>query len=319
MPAAHAAEAASATELTTNVISWPQLEAATQSVASTTQRELAKVDFLLEQARAGRLLDATAIDAAVVDGIATVWEKGNVVDNVRVDTLRKPDGEEIEQDVAIQTHPADATAEDSAASSTNLGLETLESFSGATWLSGYCTTTGQADHKNKLTSCYQKYRLSTSTSTRDYFYYNRWATAVGEDISWAPDYQTTRVDVRSRPWTGGTGAGSGVASLTNYWPKAAQNNCSTHSFTVSYGAFSGTVPIQDCEELTPSPDATVKSMRILYDQGSVFNGRVHGADMSLIYATFKGSNPSYADYSYAKFCRNTYADCTGIARADSGW
>jgi hypothetical protein len=60
-------------------------------------------------------------------------------------------------------------------------------------------------------------------------------------------------------------------------------------------------------------------MAILYDQGSVFSGRVHGADMSLIYATFKGSNPAYADYSYAKFCRSTYANCTGIARADSGW
>jgi hypothetical protein len=268
--------------------------------------------FLSAQARSGRLLDASNIKAAVVDGVSTVWESGLSLDSVQVDSVDDGGTEPAAQGVTVQAHALrDVVAESIAPS---LGMENLIDRTGGNFLGGYCTTT--TVNSNKLTSCFQKFKAAITTS-RDYYYYNRFATAEGHQISFGFDYSPTKIDVRSRPWSGT--AGAGVAALADYWPRAGVKSCDDHSITISYGSLSGEMPIQDCDEVNPSPDATQKAMVVIYDQGSVFSGRVHGTDMSFVYSTFKGMNPAYADYTYAKFCRGSYANCDGVLRKDSGW
>lgn len=111
-----------------------------------------------------------------------------------------------------------------------------------------------------------------------------------------------------------------MKQLNNYWPRAGQKLCtSSGEVGFEWQGFSASIPIQDCKEVTPSPDATARSMGVIYDQGAIFDGRAHGTEFGMVYATSKGTNPSMADYNYSKYCRGTYANCDGVLRKDSGW
>jgi hypothetical protein len=264
--------------------------------------------------RSGRLVDTASLHVAVLAGIQAVWEDGVALKQVTVDTVRASASNDVDAEVlGVEAYSDRHTTATGAA--TSLGLAGALGVANATFQGGYCTTT-KSKIGNKLTSCFQKYRLKARTKTRDFYYYNRYATAEGRAYRLASDYSPTRIDVRSHPWSG---YGRQVAALVNYWPKAGVKDCKDHSVTVGYASFSAEMPIQDCKEVNPSPDATAKSMRVLYDQGAVFGGRVHGTDMSLVYSTPRGKNPPYADYTAAKYCRKTYNNCDGVSRKDPGW
>ena len=314
-----------------SVVTLPNavLEAASVDPATATERDSAADDFVAEQARSGKLVDAAETNAAVVDGVATVWEDGVDLTSVTVTTAAETDSNDVVAQGFEVIGSADPSTEDTSDEgdtivgdelaaddgvATGLGLSGLASPKGGKFLSGYCSTTSKFG--DKLTSCYEKYKIKTSTSTRDYYYYGRWATAVGdENCALCFDAIPTRIDIRSRPWSGS--AGAGFAALVDYWPRAGVKSCNDHTIEISVKDFSGKIPIQDCEEINPDPGTT--SMRVIYDQGKVFSGRTRGVDMGFAYSTLKGKNPQLADYSYAKFCTGTYANCDGVARQDSGW
>jgi hypothetical protein len=314
-----------------SVVTLPNtvLEAAADDPATATQRDAATDEFVAEQARSGKLVDAAETNASVVDGVATVWEDGVDLTSVKVTTAAETDSADVVAQNFEVIGSADPSAEDISDEggatvddevaaddgvATGLGLSGLASPKGGKFLSGYCTTTSK--YGDKLTSCYEKYKINTSTKTRDYYYYGRWATAVGdENCALCFDAIPTRIDIRSRPWSGSPGAG--FAALVDYWPRAGVKSCNDHTIEISVKDFSGKIPIQDCDEINPVPVNT--SMRVIYDQGKVFSGRTRGVDMGFAYSTSKGKNPQLADYSYAKFCTGTYANCDGVARQDSGW
>ncbi|MFG1995014.1 hypothetical protein ACGFJ7_34070 [Actinoplanes sp. NPDC048988] len=312
--------------VTESVVTLPNavLKAATNDPATATERDAAADAFVAEQAQSGKLVDAAETNASVVNGVATVWEDGVDLTSVKVTTAATTGSNDVVAqgfEVIGTADPSDedisnkgdevVIADDRVAS--GLGLSGLASPKGGTFLKGNCTTT--AAKGNKLTSCYEKYKLKTSTSTRDYYYYGRWGTAVGKDCRLCLDPKPTRIDLRSKTWSGSQGAGFGA--LVAYWPKAGVKNCTDHTIEISILSFGGKIPIQDCDEINPDPGNT--SMRVIYDQGATFGGRTHGVDMGFAYSTFKGKNPQLADYSYAKFCTGTYANCDGVARQDSGW
>jgi hypothetical protein len=311
--------------VTESVLTLPDtvLEAATDDPTTATERDAASAEFTAEQAQMGKLVDAAETNASVVDGVATVWENGVDLTSVTVTTAAETDSKDVVAQAFEVIGAADPSTENvpnpgdevlitDEQAATGLGMSGLASASGGTFVSGYCTTTSRND--NKLTSCFEKYKIKASTSTRDHYYYGRWATAVGKDCKpYCLDHKPTRIDVRSRPWSGD----QGFAATAGYWPKSGVQNCKDRSIEISILGFGGKIPIQDCTEINPDPGSN--SMRVIYDQGAMFGGRVHGVDMGWAYSTFKGKNPRMADYSYAKFCKGTYATCDAVSRQDSGW
>ena len=299
------------------------LEAATDDPATAAERDAASDEFTAEQAQSGKLVDAAETNASVVDGVATVWEDGVDLTSVTVTTAAETDSNDVvaqgfevigtaDPSTEIIPNTGDEVVITDEEAATGLGMSGLASAKGGTFVQSYCTTTSK--NSNKLTSCFEKYKLKTSTSTRDYYYYGRWGTAVGKDCTPAClDHKPTRIDLQSRPWSGS----QGFAAVAGYWPKSGVKHCDDHTIEISILGFGGKMPIQDCDEITPDPGNT--SMRVIYDQGKLFSGRAHGVDMGFAYSTFKGKNPSLADYSYAKFCKGSYANCEGVARQDSGW
>jgi hypothetical protein len=279
------------------------------------ERGRAVDSYVRDQMRSGRLVDGADVRSAVVDGVSVVWDSPVTVDKVDVETAS--DGSSagpVAEGLGTQGWVADEPDVLDGVSR-GVGLTAVAGVRGGSRTSGYCVTT-RSSTGNSLTSCYEKYRLTYATSTRDFYYYNRWATATGTTANLV-NWTTTRIDIRSRPWSG---QANQVATLNDYWPRAGQNLCTASgSLGYSFQGFSASVPIQDCEDITPTPDATAKSMTVIYDQGAVFSGRSHGTEFGLTYATFKGKNPAYADYNYAKYCRGTYLNCDGVLRKDNGW
>lgn len=192
---------------------------------------------------------------------------------------------------------------------------------GGTRVSGYCTTTTL--RKDQLTSCFAKYRASYSTRSYDYYYYyERWATATGRPATTSVGaYRPAIIDIRSRPWRNSTAA-TRTRQLNDYWPRGGSTGCrDIGSAGYSAAGMSMTVPLQDCEETTPIPNATSKTMGVIFDQGRwVQSGRSRTASFGMTVAMDKGYVANMADYSYAKFCLGyVCVDQNGVKRVDSGW
>ncbi len=292
------------------VVSGSRLAALSTSAATRGTREAAARRYVAEQARLGRLVDLTTTKSAVVDDATVVWDAAIALDDVTIETaaVDAPTDAGVDQAVRVTSHQApEARGSAVADLGTGAGLGAPSSYSGGTYLGGNCvstTTTG-----GTATNCWQKYKIAQSTSTRDQFYYGRWATATATG-----GYTPTLIDLRSRPWAGSTA----VASLADYWPRAGQKLCtSSGSIGFSSSGFSVTVPIQDCTEVSPAPNGT--EMGVRYDQGAIFSGTSHGTEFGMVVNAFKGRVPSMADYTYVKFCYHTYASCAGNLRKDSGW
>lgn len=314
---ASAAEPAGPSVTSINVTA-AELRAAAQNPVTRVARERARDAYVSAQSRAGRLVDEVATSAAVVDGLSTVWERGVTVANLQVRSARMPgETEPLAEDFLVESGGDPVAAAASAESSAvGVGLSGAYGVSYGNRLAGSCITTTSGTG-NKLTNCYEKYAVTRDgNATYNYFFYNRWATAEGKDISFGLDYTPTRIDIRSRPWAG---YGGRTDQLNDYRPRAGSSYCSTQSWSIGIASFSATVPIQNCEETNPIIDATARSAGVIYDQGAVFSGRVRGTDFSMIVAADGGETPVLADYNYAKYCRGTYATCDGVLRKDSGW
>ncbi|MFF2622578.1 hypothetical protein [Oerskovia jenensis] len=319
-PASAAEQTPSLPSEDAGAVTLTAIDAATIATAAdapiTSDEAQAVNDHLASQANAGRLLDAGDVTSADVGDATIVWEHGVAIESLEVAT-EIGEGGAVDQEVALVT-TANPDAEGSAASSTGLGLAAAGRYSGAAFKGGDCYTTFTTlpnAKNNKVTGCWEKFKIDQSTPTRDYWYYGRWATANGgTGASTKPAY----IDIRARPWAGSTA----VAGLVNYWPKNGNTICSGGSSTsFGYAGFSATIPVQQCSEITPIPNATKKEMGVIYDQGWSYSGVTRGADFGMAVSTFKGAVPSFADYNYVKFC-NASAGCAnahGNLRKDAGW
>jgi len=266
--------------------------------------------FILDQARQGNPIDSASLNSAEVDGAVVVWEDGVDVTAVDTATTQAESGPTVE--MAVESVPAPETT-GAKVSGNGLGVEAMTGRSGGSWDGGYCTTTVVSSQT--LTQCFERLEIiNDGTSTRRTFFYNRWATATGDEVDWASDWKPRKIDIQSRPWAGKRGD---FATLLNYWPKASQNTCSTNSFSVSVGNFGATIPVWNCEGITPEPNATDIKMGVIWSGGAVFDQRSEGADFAMSMTTFNKAAPM-GDYGYAKFCKGTDANCEGVLRKD-GW
>ena len=292
----------------TQVIDFATLNAA--AGVSTQADQSSRNAYTESQARSGRLVDAAATRTATVGDTTVTWDAALVLDSVVVDTLYGETSAEPQgQGVAIVTAGEQANVTSGTAPlSAGAGLSAGQNAAGGNYINGSCastTTTG-----GTATSCFEKYKLKQNSSTRDHFYYGRWATATGASNAWTP----TQIDIRSRPHKNNTS----IATMSNYWPKAGQNVCAGGgTFGFSASGFSISIPIQQCSDLTPIPNGT--TMGVIYDQGAIYNGRSKGTDFGMVVDTFKNKTAYLADYTYVKFCGATYLSCDGNLRKDSTW
>lgn len=280
-------------------------------------------DFLDSQARQGRLVDAGSVRSAKIRNHEFVWEAGaqpksakyalsystEVKDSKKgaFDQVVEMAFESEEQEVTKPGKPTPPTK--------GLGMLSA-SYSGGTRLTSGCQT--WTVDSNKVTACYQKFKpTSDGSSTRDYYAYNRWATAEGKQISFGTDFQVVKIDIRSRPRAG---YGSRIVGLTDYFPHDSSQLCNEgSSVNLGVGSLSLSVGLTNCGDKSPIVDANSKTMGLIYDDGFIFGGRVKGADFEMeVSAPQGGATPLFGDYNYAKFCRDTLLNCTGVLGKD-GW
>jgi hypothetical protein len=312
--------------LTTKDISSTAIQAAPASPTAIVDTDA----FVLEQAQAGRSVDASAVTTASISGLTLVYEAGQTVSNVTVDTVTDPgdsetsgeaygvtasDPEDIVDLPTVPTPPCKDPATcptppfDPAAPAFTNGVGLAASVNGATQQAGKCNTLKGS--RGNLTSCWARYKVSDSNKKADYYFYDRWATANGKALT-GPDNIAVKIDLRSQAYANITG-------IADYAPRTAIKTCTqAGSVGLSYGALSVDMPLSECEEVTPYPDTTLKKMRTVYDQGAIFSGRTHGLEMGVVYITAAGKVSSANHYSYARFCRVTYASCGKLDETPRG-
>lgn len=266
--------------------------------------------FLVEQARAGNPIDSENVQSAEVDDALVIWEDG--VDVTRVQTA-ETSGTDDALEMSTEIAPGEESV-DSGVADSGLGLDNVINRNGGSPNGGYCTTTIVSEQN--LTQCFERFRIIYDNNPDRYtYFYNRWATAIGEDnptnlFDWKP----RKIDIRSRPWAGKR---ADFATLLNYWPRATTNSCATNSFSVGVKDFSATVPVWNCEGVTPVVNATSITAGAIWDGGYAFDQRSEGVDFAMAFTTFNKPAPM-GDYGYAKFCKSTDATCEGVLRKD-GW
>ena len=190
------------------------------------------------------------------------------------------------------------------------------SFSGGTRQANYCQT--WTVNGSNVTGCVEKFKPSNDGSTtRDYYAYNRWGTAQGKAVSFGLDYKVTKFDMRSRPRAG---YASRTVGMNDYFPNDASQLCAEGgSVSVGVGSLSVSIGLTNCSEKYPVPNATTKTMGLVYDAGAVFESRTKGVDYEQEVFGWQGSaSPSLGFYNYGKFCQGTYLTCSGTTGLD-GW
>jgi len=282
--------------------------------------QAARQEHLQSQARSGRLVDARNVHAAVLsDGkAAATWERGTQVDELRLGRLTTDPTSAVSDvlELAMLTSEDPEGASD-AAGAHGAGMSGALSYSGGTRLSSTCQTWSYSS--SKITGCYQMFKPTNDGSgTRDYYAYNRWATAEGRVIDWGTDFYPVIVDARSRPYAG---YASRTVGLTDYFPKSSSQLCNEGtSVNLGVGSLAFSIGLTNCGDKLPIVDATSRTMGLRYDDGFVFGGpRVKGVDFEMEVWNHQGAaRPILGDYNYAKFCKDTLANCTATI-GKVGW
>ena len=300
-------------------VSKAELVAASANSKDAASRAEAKSAYLDQQARSGRLVDGQHIKSAVVKGATVVWDDGVNVDGLTFAPMSGADGNVDGQELILESSPNVSAATGGSTSTTGLGLDVTSGLRGGTRVSGSCVTT--TVNGDDATTCFAKYKATYVSTSYNYYYYERWATGVARPATtWAIAYTPAIIDIRSRPWAGSSAA-THTKQLNDYWPRGGSVGC-TQSGSVGYSAagVSMTVPLQDCNTTTPIPDATSKTMGVIYDQGSFGSGQSKSAEFGMTVALDKGYVANMADYTYMKFCRPYLCqNQSGNLRKDAGW
>lgn len=271
--------------------------------------------YVQAQAQEGRLLDASAVAVAEIGGGTATWERGSTIVELRSSRYATREGS-VNGAMAELAILAD---EDSAATSgagavSGMGLG-IAQYSGGTRLSSYCQT--WTVNGSSVTACQQKFKPNDDqSSSRDYYLYNRYGTAVGDDAvptDWKPIY----FDMRSRPRAGTTT----TKGMSGYFPSDSTQLCNEgSSVQLGEGSLSLTIPLTPCADKYPIPNATTKTMGLIYESGPIFpSSRSKGLDYEQEVWVYQGeAAPNLGFYNYAKFCYLTVLTCSGTKGLD-GW
>lgn len=205
----------------------------------------------------------------------------------------------------------DAPSATGAISGMGLGIA---QYTGGTRLSSYCQT--WTVNGSSVTACQQKFKPDNDgSSTRDYYLYNRYGTALGDDAI-PTDWKVVTFDMRSRPRAGT----STTKGMSGYFPSDSQQLCNEgSSVQIGVGSLSLTIPLTPCGNKYPIPNATTMTMGLIYDSGPIFGDRAKGLDYEQEVWAYQGAAaPNLGFYNYAKFCYLTFLTCSGTKGLD-GW
>lgn len=317
-----ASHEAKPTVVESGAFSAQAIRAAARDIHASARSDQAIGQHVAAQARAGRLVDAKNVHAAILGSGVLTWETGAVPQDARfnraISSDVRPEYAGTEGEVLELAYEA---AEDPTAKALLpagvLGVGMLgAAYSGGTRLSSTCQTWIVSNRS--ITGCYQKFKPTTDgSSTRDYYAYNRWATATGEQLfpfnAW-PVY----MDIRSRPYVGYE---SRTVGMTDYFPIDGTQLCNEgSSVDVTLGSLKLGIGLTNCADKYPIPNATTKTMGMIYDDGFIFGGPLSkGLDFEMeVFNWQNGAVPILADYNYAKFCTGTLLSCTGTL-GKNGW
>lgn len=263
------------------------------------------------QAREGRLVDSLNVNAAMLDGGELAWEDGSVVEEARFLLSTSTD---------VATEATVATAEilelDFRASMDADMIDAPQgrplvgpgmghaSHTGGTLVTDNCQTWSVDELEDlKITGCYQLFKPNIDNSaSRDYYAYNRWATATGTPV-FGPDWVPAIVEIRSRPH----GAYRyRVKGMSSYFPQSSSELCSQgSSLNISVGSLGLNIPLTSCADKTPFPDASQHMMGVRYDAGYFLLGDPISMSVEfemVVWANQDGPRPVMGDYNHAKFC-----------------
>lgn len=298
--------------ISSDVFDAATVEAAKLSTSGGAKRAAIR-EYVAGQAQQGRLIDASIVSVAEIAGGTVTWEKGARITELRVaryDTL-EGDVRGAMSELAILADE-DATGVESA-SVAGMGLGAA-SYSGGTRLASYCQT--WTVDGNSVTACVQKFKPThDGSSYRDYYVYNRYGTASGA-TGFLFDWKPTYFDMRSRPRAGTTT----TKGMSGYFPSDSTQLCNEGANVgLEVGSLSLKVPLTACGNKYPVPNATTKTMGLVYDTGLFFGDRVKGLDYEQEVWAYQGAAaPNLGFYNYAKFCWSTYLTCSGTMGKD-GW
>ncbi|WP_345711348.1 hypothetical protein [Kineococcus glutinatus] len=281
---------------------------------------------LREQARAGRLIDAKNVSVAILDSnVSVAWERGRNVEKVTFTALTADDAPDADMagfDIGMLTGE-DPESSGVSANAYGAGMNQATWDNGQySYKSGDCQTAyarRSGTLVGKVNGCYQKVKPTNDyNGSYDEFSYNRYATATAEQLSWTEDYVPVAMDIGSRPHRDHL---SRTIGLTNYFPHTPEHLCNEGAeVSVTAGAFSATVPLRNCADKWPTPDAANSYMGARYDQGAIFGGRSAGLDFVMNPKGRQGgAYPILADWDSARFCVGTYSGCADWAIVNPGW
>ena len=303
------------------VIKADEIKAAAKGMGQGAATDAVIHGHVASQAREGRLVDSKNVKAAAFDDSTLTWEAGSLVDEARYEksTSKSKDGaveDQVLELAFVAAEDADAPADGGPVSALSGAGMTGASWSGGTRLTSACQTwTVQG---RSMTGCYQKFKpTNDQSSSRDYYAYNRWGTATGQSafpFNWWPVY----VDIRSRPWVG---YGGRIVGMTNYFPNDGAQLCNEgSSVNLTIGSLALGIGLRNCADKYPIPNATTRTMGLIYDDGFIFGGPLSkGVDFEMeVFNWQGGATPIFGDYNYAKFCSGLLTNCTGTL-GKNGW
>lgn len=286
-----------------------------------TARDAAIGRHVSEQARSGRLLDRKNVHAAAALGGEVTWESGSVVEEIRVDkgfvTGKKGRAETMDLGLvtAERTDPGVQTA---GVTGAGMGKATVLGGLSAYWSDcAEWTVSG-----NKITSCWEKMKPERDYSTtRDYYAYNRYGTALGKINDNNTDWYVSDFSMRSRPRVGYEYRTDG---MNGYFPISSSELCNElGSTSLSVGNLSFSIPVRDCDERYPDINIGDISMGVVFDGGYYISERVQGIDYEQeVYTGHGDASPMLGYYNYGRFCwtpflsQNSYCSTTA---GNDGW
>lgn len=278
------------------------------------EKQAAVSTYVQAQAQDGRLLDASAVSVAKIGGGTATWEQGSTIVELRSTRWATREGSVkggMAELAILADEDSDATAGTGAVAGMGLGIAT---YSGGTRLASYCQT--WTVNGSSVTACQQKFKPnSDGSTTRDYYLYNRYGTAVGDDAI-PTDWKVVNFDMRSRPRAGTTT----TKGMSGYFPSDSTQLCNEgSSVSLGVGTLQLTIPLTPCGNKYPIPNATTMTMGLIYDSGPIFGDRTKGLDYEQEVWAYQGAAaPNLGFYNYAKFCYLTFATCSGTKGVD-GW
>lgn len=312
MAGAQVDEGGDPSELVTRMESVPG--SAFRQTGNAKARDNAAREFLNESARQGRLLDRRSVRSAVSPAHGSLaWDGNEIVDEVRIVTGTDPNSGEVgARALGMKVgHGPDDGAYGAANVAQGLGMSALSQVTNGDRRGGHCSTYTHEDG-HKMTSCWEKWKLVESSTTRDNWVYNRWGTALARGDGFWHNYTVKELTLRSRPWSGTKGR---VAALVDYWPSAPGQQCAQGaSVGIGVGVFSATLPFNSCDGTDTFANANTFELSSTWE-GS--NGTSAGNNAAIALQTWAGKELVMADYTWATFGDQHTA--SGAQETDNFW